>query len=891
MLFVGKWGKAVDGHPLVYHLIDSAEVALLLWQEALTSGSRKQFSQWLGLTEEECGKLLSYWTSLHDLGKAAPSFQEKHAPTQAMLQARGFHFPNLPTVDIRHHSLLSQWILEDYSSELSIQPVGIFNQFRYAIGGHHGSFNFQQDQEESRARDKNLGDRRWKAARDDLFGSLTALIAPPSPEVLKLSQPERNAFFNLLTGFFVAADWISSQDDLFHYHPPTLSLDEYRDRSSRSAHKALTSTGWIGWRPDDARPSFIDLFGFSPYPLQQTILDHAENLLHEPFLMIVEAPTGSGKTEAALATMDRAIQTGGLRGGYIAMPTQATSNQMFWRTKYFLERRFSSQKNVNLQLAHGFAQLNELFNSLRMAAVEDFEGSPEGSVNAMEWFMSRKRTLLAPFGVGTVDQAFFSVLRVRHSFLRLFGLHRKVVIFDEVHAYDTYMLEIFKQLLAWMRAIGSSVILLSATLPNQTRLDLLRAFQPAATIVSETAAYPRLSSNDGRVITTISLGDYPDRTVQLGRLLPDPMTWLEFLREKLLDGGCAAVICNTVDRAQQVFRQIRDAGLVPEGDLFLLHARMPFCWRERAEGAVLQRFGKLDRPATGPRRGIVVATQIIEQSLDLDFDLLITDLAPIDLLIQRIGRLHRHSGGQNAPQRPSSLAEPLCLICQPDAPSGDGLPEFGKDRFVYAPAILQRTYFVLQPLQSLLLPADSDELINTVYSSEPLAACTDLQNQEIQHLFQEMINKQDQAAVKAGNRLVGDVDCSNVLGMKTAYLRDDDPSVEQEAQSLTRDILQPSVQLVCFVIHDGQPCLLDELYPCRPDQNLAGPAVLHALRSMVSVSKQEVVKYFRGRPRHEAWKNQPALRHAYPVVFEDGKCSLGDRIELILDELAGLTVE
>lgn len=902
MLFIGKWGEALEGHRLIYHLLDSAAVADLLWQRALTPGARAQFAGWLGLPEADCGRLLAYWTSLHDLGKAAPAFQCKHAPTRQALELRGFDFPELTKIEVRHHSLLSQWILREFDRELNIQPERFFNQFRFAIGGHHGVFHVMEDEEidKSKAPEKNLGGARWGAARRDLFSALTGLFQPPQPAPLHLNQTGRNAFFNLLTGFFVAADWVSSQDDLFQYYPAPVALPAYWAIAQERAQAALESAGWFGWQPDGARPGFEELFGFSPHPLQQAVLQAAEGL-SEPFLMIVEAPTGSGKTEAAFMAADRAIQAGGLRGWYIAMPTQATSNQMFARTAKFLRKRYPNQKQINLQLAHGSALLNADFKAMRIAAVSDTDedarpaatpggsaAAQEGNVNALEWFLPHKRTLLAPFGVGTVDQALFSVLRTRHSFLRLFGLHRKVVIFDEVHAYDVYMQELFYQLLAWLRAVGTPVILLSATLPEKTRLELLRAYQPGAAGEPGRTAYPRLSMNDGHTIRALWLGAYPDRIVHLERVPRDPQAWIGLLKEKLSEGGCAAIICNTVDRAQAVYAQIQSAGLVDAQDLFLLHARMPYCWRKGKEDAILERFGKLEAAPQGPRRGIVVATQVIEQSLDLDFDLLISDLAPVDLLIQRIGRLQRHTGSAHPPVRPPALREPLCLVCQPEPVGAAGLPDFEKDQWVYDPAILQRTYFALAPYRTLALPSCSDELINLVYTDGPLATCSDSQNRELAGLYRKMLADQEKEITTAQKRMIGSVDWSSALGEKTAYLKENDQSVGKETQALTRNIILPSVQLVCLVRRDGRLYLLDDTCPIELAGAPQGAALEHALRSIVSVNKVEVVRHFQSQPRHAAWAKQPALRFAYPVVFEDGQALLSQSLSLRLNEELGL---
>lgn len=889
MTFIGKWGDAIEGHPLAYHLLDSAAVAGLLWQQALTPGARQQFSCWMQLPEVECGRFLAFWTCLHDLGKATPAFQKKHAPTQDKLVKAGFDFPPLSKGDTRHHSLLSQWILKDLKDELGVQPLGILNQFRFAIGGHHGYFHVEEDDLRINSLG-NLGGVKWNAARRDLFNHLVDLFQPPTPPQLKMTRTDRNAFFNLLTGFLVAADWISSQDDLFQYHSPTLSLADYWMVSQQRAVKALEKTGWTGWQPDDSHPGFSELFPYPPLPLQNLAVQVADGL-QNPFLMIIEAPTGCGKTETALLVADRAIQQQKLRGCYIAMPTQATSDQMFERVKNFLQKRYSNQDWINFQLVHGNAWLNKDFQNLRFNGIKDEDkDQPEhtGNVTAMDWFLPRKRSLLAPFGVGTVDQTFLSVLCIKHRVLRLFGLHRKVVIFDEVHAYDVYMVEIFCRLLAWLRAIGTSVVILSATLPESTRQQLLNAYQKGAIDGTIATAYPRLSLNDGQKMSSMFLGKFDDRTIYLKPASRDARDWLNMLRQLLADGGCAAVVCNTVDRAQEVYQAIQKENLVAEGDLFCLHARLPFCWRKAREEAILSRFGKLQQAADAPRRGIVVATQIIEQSLDLDFDLLITDLAPVDLLIQRMGRLHRHSHQKFPPIRPAALREPCCLVCQPGLQEGQTLPDFEKDQYVYDPVFLNRTYFTLLGRNSLSLPEMSDELINQVYSETPLAGCTAVQAEAIAALHTQMKDKSGSLSSAAKNRLIGDVDCANAFGENTLPAKDSDAD---DMAGLTRGSVLPTVQLVCLARRDGRTVLLDAGFELDVEVPPGPQALSHLHASMVKMSKRDVVQHFAQQAPHAAWKTQPSLREAFPVVFEDGECALGNGLTLVLDEKTGIHIK
>lgn len=889
MIFIGKWGDAVDGHPLAYHLIDSAAVAGLLWEQALTPGARQQFCRWLQLPEVECGRFLAFWTCLHDLGKATPAFQNKHAPTQDKLVKAGFDFPPLSKGDTRHHSLLSQWILKDLKDDLGVQPWGILHQFRFAIGGHHGCFHVEEDEQRVNSLG-NLGGEKWTAARRDLFNHLVDLLRPPTPPQLEMSRTDRNAFFNLLTGFFITADWISSQDDLFNYHEPTLSLAGYREESQRRAVEALQKTGWIGWQPDDRHPGFSELFSYPPLPLQNLAVQAADGL-QNPFLMIIEAPTGCGKTETALLVADRAIQQQKLRGCYIAMPTQATSNQMFERVKHFLQKRYSNQDWINLQLVHGNAWLNKDFQNLRFNGIKDEDqDQPEnaGNVAAMDWFLPRKRSLLASFGVGTVDQAFLSVLCIKHQVLRLFGLHRKVVIFDEVHAYDVYMVEIFCQLLAWLRAIGTSVVILSATLPESTRQQLLKAYQVNAVDGTIATAYPRLSLNDGQKMSSVFLGKFDNRTIYLKPAPRDAKDWLNTLRQLLADGGCAAVVCNTVDRAQEVYQAIQKENLVAPEDLFCLHARLPFCWRKAREEEILSCFGKLTQAPAAPRRGIVVATQIIEQSLDLDFDLLITDLAPVDLLIQRMGRLHRHAHQKFPPLRPAALQEPCCLVCQPGLQEGQTLPDFEKDQYVYDPVFLNRTYFALLNRNFLSLPEMSDELINLVYSEASLPGCTPAQMAAISERHTQMANKSGRLSSAAQNRLIGDVDCANAFGKNALPAGDSDAD---DMAGLTRGSVLPTVQLVCLVRREGRTVLLDEGFELDVEAPPEPQALSHLHASMVKISKRDVVQHFAQQLPHAAWKTQPSLREAFPVVFEDGECALGSGLTLVLDEKTGIHIK
>ena len=221
----------------------------------------------------------------------------------------------------------------------------------------------------------------------------------------------------------------------------------------------------------------------------------------------------------------------------------------------------------------------------------------------------------------------------------------------------------FQRLLTWLRAVGTSVVLLSATLPAQTRRELVQAYAGDGVDVPD-AIYPAITWAANGQVGSVPLPLSESRVVALEWISRDPAAIVTQLRDALREGGCAAVICNTVGRSQEVYRAVRDAGLVAPGDLILFHARTPFAWRDQIEKDVLSRFGK---GGERPQKAIVVATQVIEQSLDLDFDVMISDLAPVDLLLQRAGRLHRHP----RPPRPAPVAAPRLLVAVDE---GEDLP-------------------------------------------------------------------------------------------------------------------------------------------------------------------------------------------------------------------------
>lgn len=857
------WAKTIKEnglwHNLLWHLIDAGMVTRTLWDRSLSDDFKQEIANTLSLNLLETRNLLSFWVSLHDIGKAGPAFQRKWEPGKQRIKHAGYNFPPSPEIISGYHGHATTWILCTYwDEEHKIQDKSFYKALATALGGHHGEFPSAVDILQSPYQRDHLGDILWKTAREGLIKQLKTIFAPPEIFMPPSGMEHSNALLILISGLTTTADWIASNNTYFAFDDGSMPLKTYLLKSAEESQTALHDLGWDGWKADGTPLAFTQLFpSIIPNPLQTAFIEQTKNLA-SPYLIILEAPTGSGKTESALYLADKTIQQEYKSGIYIAMPSQATSNQMFERTTKFLSRRYEEQM-LNVQLVHGAALINESFSKIRIQGVGQDQQKAQGNIIGAEWFLPRKKSLLAPFGIGTVDQTFLSVMRCKHFFLRLFGLAHKVVIFDEVHAYDVYMLEIFKRLLSWLRMVNTSVIILSATLPEQSRFELLQTYsEQAEDAPIPEVEFPRLSISTQKQIQVVPLGKTDSRTISMQWLAEEELTTT--LLNKLAHGGNAAIICNRVDATLEIYERLLE--VFPGDELLVFHSRFPYFRREQIESCVKTRYGK--NCSSRPKRSIVIATQVIEQSLDLDFDLMVSALAPVDLLIQRVGRLHRHQSNENPPIRPPELTEPQLILLLPDQQSG--LPSFTKDRSIYAPYILQRTWFTLRDLTSLSLPAQSDELIGNVYSEEFIEKIPADLWQSMQENLRKMLDKEDEESLKAVNQLVQRPNRRMLGNLQIGFDDEHDPASHSIMQTLTRNA-RPSVQLVCLMQEADELYTLDQHLPVHLDQQVDYMTQVACLRSTLSLSNPALVKHFFSQPIPTGWKKCPALRSHLPMIF------------------------
>ncbi|MFC7338388.1 CRISPR-associated helicase Cas3' [Haloferula chungangensis] len=626
--------------------------------------------------------------ALHDIGKLTVGFQAK-CP-RWLPQISPDILSSVACDSVTSHGLVSE---ADLRQRLSSQ-AGLWAA---AIGSHHG--RYQNLDRAPFEKHKEL----FAPLRDELFKFLSETFPAdlPADSPINFRKPTLPHHVFLLGGLVVFADWIASNDRFFPLH--TIFDPVSARRLAADAIRTLR----IDSGPLRERP-FQELFatdkspnGFSPNSLQ---LDCLNRITH-PGLYLIEAPMGMGKTEAALTAAHRLICSGHARGIYFALPTQLTSNAIHRRLAPFLANVLETP--APLALAHSSSWLADPDSRL-VRPLNNLPKSNNSADEAARWFTSR-RALLADYGVGTIDQALLAVLPVKFHQLRCYGLAGKVVIFDEVHSYDAYTGSLLEVLIDHLLNTGSTVLVLSATLAAPQRARLL-AVGHKNNLPTESIRV--LSPKPKAIEISPATGQGADKHL------------LDRAVNAAQNGACVLWIRNTVDLAQATFKAVAEARQGDSFEIGLLHSR--FTLRERhgdptnaeesgREDQWVERLGK--HAVNRPHGCILVSTQIAEQSLDIDADLLITDLAPTDMLWQRIGRLHRHDR-----TRPPGFDEPTCHIHFPEIEplaDADALKQSLKPHsHIYDPFILLLSHRLWSERASVQLPCDIEPMVDATYPDE-----------------------------------------------------------------------------------------------------------------------------------------------------------------------------
>lgn len=615
----------------------------------------------------------AFTAATHDIGKVSPTFYNKimNACSRELL-------PNV------NWELERTWNGHAGVSQLTAKKLGAPEYIPEILGQHHG---FAPNVAGMRAHDSKFGGDAWQAEREKLVGSLMESLGESWPHVESVAQAR------LLAGLTSVADWIGSGK---HFENPQ---DPWEDKIAI----ALDDAGFV---PVSYKPglSFCDVFSFSPRQAQSILIEQASR----PGVYVLEAPMGLGKTEASLYAAYRMLESGQASGIYFALPTQLTSNKIFERFQAFLERVLADDCKHRSLLLHSNAWLQETDMGE--------EGRPGGA-----WFNQSKRGLLAPFAVGTIDQALMAAMNVKHGFVRAFGLAGKVVILDEVHTYDAYTSTLLDALVELLRELGCTVIILSATLNQRRREKLLKC-------TSQSMDYPLITARLGKdeEIKEVSVPAGENKTYQIA-LQADENLAVEQALLRAEQGQQVLWIENTVKEAQQRYLDLAARANELGVACGLLHSRFTVDDRQRIEEKWVNLYGKAGWMQRQQQGRILVGTQVLEQSLDIDADFMVSNFAPTDMLLQRLGRLWRHDDTPRC-----SKAEPEAWLLVPDLNDAVEAPQqhFGASAFVYDPYVLCRSLEVWQDMTSINLPGGIRDLIERTY------ACRDEQGNMSRWLYE-----------------------------------------------------------------------------------------------------------------------------------------------------------
>lgn len=614
-------------HPALWHMLDVGAVAQEICRRSSLTGKPSQDSA------------LCFLVALHDLGKISDSFRNM--------------IMNGTSQKWRHweHSAVLLCHYDDVLEHLIGGTPCLRQELVEAIAGHHGGPRTLDDK-----LDQQKCDIGCDAIKD--AGKAIKLIGSCFPDSSLDNSLPRGITW-LLNGLTIQSDWVGSNQEWFKQEPPDISLDSYWANAQKKAVTAVKEAGLYGTSPSKDGPSCILDSALSPRPMQ--IQAQSVHLPKGPVLAIVEDTTGAGKTEAALILSARMMAEGKGEGIFFGLPTMATANAMLGRVELIAPKMF--ERAPTLTLSHGRAKQSNIFRRIKMRAVNN----PEDGPHCGDWLSAdRRRVLLADVGVGTIDQALLAVLPTRFNGLRLRALSKRILIVDEAHSYEPYMQAQLERLLMMQAQLGGSSILMTATLPMRTKSKFIAAYQigsrdrpppPRRNLTPPIGLdpYPALTvAGKSKEVSVVDVSSNAERTVQVIRIskVEDAIDLLCEARDK--KASCVW-IRNAVDDAIDAVKKLQDLKIEPD----LLHARFALCDRLKHEENLQNRFGRM---GNGREGRILVATQVVEQSLDLDFDFMISDLCPIGSLIQRIGRLWRHMDLR--PARP--LDKPILYVLSPD---------------------------------------------------------------------------------------------------------------------------------------------------------------------------------------------------------------------------------
>jgi len=863
-LILSLWSKTNRGvdatvadswaYPLVLHMIDVAIAAdIILDQWGMLFGDR--------VAHDVLRPLFLFLVGAHDIGKAIPQFQRQHEHSYQILKEY-FDFSNyaisMPYGNAAYlpHGNASFVILKEYLTSSFYIDKKLSSWLARAVSGHHGFFPTSAETNHLGAHSVLMGSRLiWQQSRTQLLDLLASTLNIPT--VYEHIPALSHAHMVMLAGLTTIADWIASGDvDVRYRIDGTEALSQYVVHARQRLTQRCQALQWERSTPREIATLSEIIQQSIPRPLHTSTYHLVTQ--HDVRFVLIEAPTGEGKTEASFVVAMAHAKRKGVLSTFFALPTQATSNQMYDRVVTWLTQILPTQSPIHL--VHGGNLFVDAYKPFQQSLeiYDAAKANPHNNIQAESWFTTTKRIMLAAQGVGTVDQALMGVLKTKHGFVRLAGLAGKIVIIDEVHAYDVYTSTILDNLLMWLEALDCTVVLLSATLPMTRRQKLLSIWGVKETNVQR---YPRLIGIEANGVAHIQTvpSQQSGRVVAIQIINPRESAIAKIAIESIAHGGIALVICNTVARAQQIYRDMSAYGL--DCVVVLLHSRMTNVQRKEIEKTVTDSLGK--NTLNRPYRMIVIGTQVLEQSLDIDADVLISDLAPIDLLIQRMGRIHRHQRTNRATNHPNPVMYVAC-----DEPDFTQKAWFGSQGMVYESSVLLRTYiWVVQRNGGFMrIPEDVEDAVDAIYERRlELPEYRDY----LLHADAELDALIQKKTWGSAMQLLGSPKQLDELFASGGVMASDDENATHHLRPRTRDGL-PSLTVLCVqskdaVLYCGEQYRVD-LHKVPTEETIKR----YLMPQMLKVSAQSLIYPIKKHCELPAsWQRMSGIRDTYVLVVYD----------------------
>lgn len=745
-----KSGQLTGEHPLLDHMTDVAACFLALAQCAAV---RRSLERTAGRKLDDSDlQRLAVLVFLHDVGKANAGFQSQRWKLPERPPG------NWPTAPFGHGP--EGWELiagrvtnaEHYAAGLPIAEILAWGEVAVtellqASISHHGRPLGEAPGKQTEyiwkpVLDKNGAVLYDPAATMACMGERLKQSYPPAFAECHRPLPDQPAFVHLFAGLVQLADWLGS-DTRVGFFPYTVPGEKRIQTAPGCATYAVNTIGLDvnTWRKElcSEPPAFSTAFGVAePRPMQLAAAD-----LSLGHIVVLEAETGSGKTEAALWRFVQLFQQGDVDSLYFALPTRVAASQLYKRVFELVKHLWPKDAPVVVRALPGY----EAVNDQEKISLPDFKvqwpDDPADEKAHQRWVAeSPKRFLAATIAVGTIDQALLGALKVRHAHMRHALLSRSLLVVDEVHASDAYMTVLLEKLLQAHLKAGGQAMLLSATLGATARtryLNIGYSKKVAQPSLADACAvpYPAVSSRNAFGVHLQQVTGNPQhKTVHWETMdaMDDPVRIATLAADAAAQGARVLVVRNTVPAAVATLRALEQLTLAQGGNwLFKVngvstvhHSRYSRQDRPLLDQAVETQLGKERKDLEGR---VIIGTQTLEQSLDIDADLLITDLCPMDVLLQRIGRLHRHARPDAA--RPEGYRQPHAWVLTPAGNdltpmlkrARNGLGRFHDGGGVYPDLrMIEATKRLIEAQSNRQIPADNRGLVEHATHPQALLA-------------------------------------------------------------------------------------------------------------------------------------------------------------------------